>query len=135
MTDQPTTYHSYKDLLVWQKSIGFCGQVIKCLEGLKTNEKQLLADQLLTAGLAIPTNIANGHASKNKNVYIESLKEALRQAAMVETIMESSSLAGIKLDLNAEELKFLRIMTAKLISSLTSKNKEEKKTEKIKGEV
>jgi len=130
MTDQPTTYHSYKDLQVWQKSLEFASQVIKSLGELKAADKQLIGEPLFSTAIAVPAHIANGFASKSKAVYVDSLKSALGQTAVIETIMESCTLAGISLSLSAEDLKFIRIMLAKLTSSLTSKNKEPKIQEK-----
>lgn len=127
MTDQPVPHYSYKDLQVWQKGIDFCGQVMKSLQELKPAEKQLIGESLLSTAIAIPSHIANGYASKSKPMYIEGLKSALGQAAVVETIMESCKLAGISLKLEADDLKYLRIMLAKLTAAITGKNKDAQK--------
>lgn len=59
---------SYKDLIVWQKSIEFASQVIDHAEHLSSNRKHYrLAEQLEAAATSIPMNIAEGkgrHSTK-----------------------------------------------------------------------
>lgn len=52
---------SYKDLIVWQKSIEFASQVIDLAENLASNRKHYrLVEQLEAAATSIPMNIAEG---------------------------------------------------------------------------
>lgn len=52
---------SYKELIVWQKSIEFASQVIDHAENLASNRKHFrLVEQLEAAATSIPMNIAEG---------------------------------------------------------------------------
>jgi four helix bundle protein len=126
MTDKPTQYHSYKDLQVWQKSLDFCAQVIDSVQALKSNERQLLGEVLLSASFAVPSLIANGYSSRSKITYIDSLKAALNQLSVIETVMLSAQMSQISLGLELDTVQHIRIMLAKLTSSLTNKGKEPK---------
>lgn len=52
---------SYKDLIVWQKSIAFASNVIDHAENLASNRKHYrLVEQLEAAATSVPMNIAEG---------------------------------------------------------------------------
>ena len=52
---------AYKDLVVWQKSIGFVNAVIDLTEQLNTDRKHYrLVEQLEAAATSVPMNIAEG---------------------------------------------------------------------------
>lgn len=126
MTDKPTQYHSYKDLQVWSKSVEFSGQVIKNLQALKSQDRQIIGETLFTSAVAVPALIANGYASRSKSSYVENLKSALAQVAVIESIMESCITADISLEIDSEMIKLIRIMLAKLTSSITAKDRDQK---------
>ena len=49
---------SYRDLIVWQKSIALCKDVYKICESFPRSELYGLADQMKRAAVSIPSNIA-----------------------------------------------------------------------------
>ena len=62
--------HSYKDLIVWQKSIDFSIQVIDLVDSLETDRKHYrLIEQLEAAATSIPMNIAEGKGRFSKKEY------------------------------------------------------------------
>ncbi len=62
--------HSYKNLIVWQKSIEFASEVIDLVEDLETDRKHYrLIEQLEAAVTSIPMNIAEGKGRFTKKDY------------------------------------------------------------------
>ncbi len=62
--------HSFKDLIVWQKSINFASDVIDLAENLETDKKHYrLIEQLEAAVTSIPMNIAEGKGRFTKKDY------------------------------------------------------------------
>ena len=51
---------SYKDLLVWQKSMNLAKSLYEIVQKLPKEEKYALSDQLRRASVSIPSNIAEG---------------------------------------------------------------------------
>ena len=65
---------SYKDLLVWQKSMAFANDVIDLVDRLETDRKHYrLIEQLEAAVTSIPMNIAEGKGRESKKEYIHFL--------------------------------------------------------------
>jgi len=62
--------HSYKALIVWQKSIDFAINVIDLLDGFETNRKHFrLIEQLEASATSVPMNIAEGKGRFSKKDY------------------------------------------------------------------
>ena len=65
---------SYKDLVVWQKSMAFANDVIDLVDRLETDRKHYrLIEQLEAAVTSIPMNIAEGKGRESKKEYIHFL--------------------------------------------------------------
>ena len=65
---------SYKDLIVWQKSMAFANEVIDLVDNLDTDRKHYrLIEQLEAAVTSIPMNIAEGKGRESKKEYIHFL--------------------------------------------------------------
>lgn len=68
------TQSSYKDLLVWQKSMLLANDVIDLVDHLETDRKHYrLIEQLEAAVTSIPMNIAEGKGRESKKEYIHFL--------------------------------------------------------------
>ena len=68
------TQSSYKDLVVWQKSMLLANDVIDLVDHLKTDRKHYrLIEQLEAAVTSIPMNIAEGKGRESKKEYIHFL--------------------------------------------------------------
>lgn len=62
--------HSYKALIVWQKSIDFAINVIDLLDVIETDRKHFrLIEQLEASATSIPMNIAEGKGRFTKKDY------------------------------------------------------------------
>jgi len=61
--------HSYKALIVWQKSIDFAINVIDLLDGFETNRKHFRLIEQLASATSVPMNIAEGKGRFSKKDY------------------------------------------------------------------
>lgn len=57
---------SYKDLIVWQKSIELVVEIYKLTESFPGEEKFGLVSQMRRSAVSIASNIAEGYGRKNK---------------------------------------------------------------------
>ncbi len=76
---------SYKELIVWQKSIELVKEVYRCTEKLPQSEIYNLVSQMRRAAISIPSNIAEGYKRRNLGEYIQFLSIADASAAELET--------------------------------------------------
>jgi len=53
---------SYRDLIVWQKSMTLAVEIYQLTRRLPTREQFGIASQLRRASVSIPANLAEGHA-------------------------------------------------------------------------
>ncbi len=78
------TLQSFKDLIVWQKSIQLVKQIYILTEELPKSEIFGLTSQMRRAAVSIPSNIAEGYKRKNIREYIQFLSIADASAAELE---------------------------------------------------
>jgi len=76
---------SYKDLLVWQKSIALCTQVYKTCEKFPRSELYGLADQMKRAAVSVSSNIAEGQARQHLGEFLHFLSIANGSLAELDT--------------------------------------------------
>lgn len=79
------TIKSFRDLVVWQKSIDFVQLVYSISKQLPANERFGLSSQLQRAAVSIPSNIAEGSKRSSRADFRQFCKIALGSAAEVET--------------------------------------------------
>lgn len=77
--------NSYKDLIVWQKSMDLVEEAYKLTAQLPASEKYGLASQVQRAATSIPSNIAEGYKRNNLKEYIQFCGIAAGSAAELET--------------------------------------------------
>ncbi|RED44931.1 four helix bundle protein [Seonamhaeicola aphaedonensis] len=65
---------SYRDLIVWQKSIDLVTLVYKLVKQFPEDEKYSLISQLKRSSISIPSNIAEGYGRKYTNDYARFLQ-------------------------------------------------------------
>jgi four helix bundle protein len=72
--EEKDTRSSYKDLVVWQKSMILANDVIDLVDHLETDRKHFrLIEQLEAAVTSIPMNIAEGKGRESKKEYVHFL--------------------------------------------------------------
>ncbi len=116
---------TYKDLIVWQKSITLVTDLYKLTEKFPKTEIFGLISQIRRAAVSIPANIAEGYARKHKAEYIQFLRIAFASGAELEThLLIARNLNFVK-DTNLckadETLNEVMRMLNKLISTLITK--------------
>lgn len=76
---------SYKELIVWQKSIELVTELYNVTEKLPKAEIFGLTSQIRRAAVLIPSNIAEGYARKHRPEYVQFLRVAFGSGAELET--------------------------------------------------
>jgi len=76
---------SYKDLIVWQKSMDLVEMVYEATKIFPREELYGLTNQLRRAAVSVPSNIAEGHARNSTAEYRNFLSMARGSLAEVET--------------------------------------------------
>jgi len=75
---------SYKELIVWQKSVVLCTEVYKITNNFPKSEMYGITSQIRRSSVSIPSNIAEGHSRGHKE-YIQFLKISFGSGAELET--------------------------------------------------
>jgi four helix bundle protein len=78
---------SYKDLKVWQLGMDLVDVCFDIVEALPVQYRFTFSNQLLPAGMSIPSNIAEG-SRRPRRAYLNHLSYSLGSQAEVETILE-----------------------------------------------
>jgi four helix bundle protein len=85
VTSESAKTSSYKDLIVWQKSLSLVKQIYKLTSIFTGEEKFGLISQLRRAAVSIPSNIAEGQARRTTGDFIHFVSNAEGSVAEVET--------------------------------------------------
>jgi four helix bundle protein len=91
--------NSYKDLIVWQKSILLVKKIYKLTLLFPTEEKFGLISQMRRAAVSIPSNIAEGQARHRTGEFIQFVSVAEGSLAELDTQITIS----VELDYCKEE--------------------------------
>jgi four helix bundle protein len=75
----------FKELLVWQKGMELVKAVYRLTATFPAEEKFGLATQMRRAAVAIPSNIAEGHARYGTGEFVSFLSRAIGSLAGLET--------------------------------------------------
>lgn len=79
--------HSFRDLLVWQKSVDLaidCYALTRCFPA---TERYGLSSQVQRSSVSIPCNIAEGHGKSGPGNFLSHLSHARGSARELETLM------------------------------------------------
>ena len=76
---------SYKDFIVWQKSVDLAVEVYKLVKFLPKNETYGLSDQMRRAAISIPSNIAEGQGRNSTKDFVHFLSIARGSQKELET--------------------------------------------------
>lgn len=113
---------SYKQLIVWQKSILLVQEVYLLTDNFPKTEIYGIISQIRRAAVSIPSNIAEGYGRKSSKEYLQSCSISYGSACELETqiiISKKLKLTSLdkftKVDLYLEEvLKMLNSMIGKM---------------------
>ena len=114
--------NSYKDLIVWRKSIDLVTELYKLTKKFPKEEIYGLTSQMRRSAVSIPSNIAEGSNRGTKKDYVQFLRIAYGSGAELETqlviskkIQETKSLDYKTVDLLLDEvMRMLNAMIRKL---------------------
>lgn len=95
---------SFRDLLVWQKSMDLAERCYRLTRGFPYRDQQVVGYQIRKSSVSIPSNIAEGKARFYDSVYIQHLWVAHGSAAELETQLELGRRVGIVAKDEAEAL-------------------------------
>lgn len=93
------TVRSYRDLVVWQKSMVLAADVYRLTRQFPKQEEFRISGQMIRAATSIPANIAEGHGRGTRKDYAHFVSIAKGSVAELETFLLLSG----DLSLAAEE--------------------------------
>src|SRR5262245_32590200 len=76
---------SYRDLMVWKKSIELCVHVYELCADFPRSETYGIADQIKRASVSVPSNIAEGQARQRSKEFLRFLSIANGSLAELDT--------------------------------------------------
>lgn len=85
---------SYKNLLVWQKSLTMVKLIYELTRSFPQDERFGLVTQMSRAAVSVPSNIAEGHSRHTRGEFIQFISHAEGSLAELETQL----LIAIELD-------------------------------------
>ena len=118
---------SYKELIVWQKSIKLVKEIYILTENFPKEEIYGLSNQMRRAAVSMPSNIAEGYSRKNIKEYLQFLHISYGSGAELETQLiiakdlYKKSDYGIACSLLEEVMKMLNSIIQKLENNNFSK--------------
>ena len=118
---------SYKELIVWQKSIQLVKEIFILTEKLPKSEIYGLVSQMRRAAVSIPSNIAEGYGRRSAKEYAQFYSISYGSALELETqLIVCSELKFIQIEqltktqsLLEEVLKMLNSMLGKMKNNYT----------------
>lgn len=116
---------SYKDLIVWQKSIELVALIYRVTGRFPKSEQFGLISQMRRAAVSIPSNLAEGYARKHRAEYLQFVRIAYGSGAELETQLILTKKLGFVQDKDltsaASLLDEVMRMLNKFSSSLVAK--------------
>ena len=118
---------TYRDLIVWQKSMSLVMMLYAETKGFPKEETFGLTSQIQRSVVSIPSNIAEGYGRNSTGDYSRFLQIASGSLYEFQTQLEISLQLGYLKKEKFEEINSLSIEIEKMLSSLISKVKNSKK--------
>ena len=113
---------TYKDLIVWQKSVELVVSVYQLTNKFPDTEKYGLTAQMRRAAVSIPSNIAEGRRRGSRKDYRKFLIIAYGSGAEIETQVEIAKRLSLATDVDCHQsertLEEVMRMLNKMLSSL-----------------
>jgi four helix bundle protein len=119
---------SYKDLIVWQKSIIFVNMIYEASNNFPKSEQFGLTNQIRKAAVSIPSNIAEGYGRKFGKEYLHFLRIATGSLYEVETQLIIASNLKYVTEEKLTIIEALSTEISKMLHVLSNKIKENNKT-------
>jgi four helix bundle protein len=114
---------SYKDLIVWQKSMELVFLVYKLTNNFPESESFSFVDQIRRAAVSIPSNIAEGWARRRVLEYTHFLQISSGSASELETQLILSKKLGFGNEAHYLKIEGLLLEVQKLLYVIIKKLK------------
>ena len=82
--------NTYKDLIVWQKSVALVTTIYSLTKSFPQDEKFGIVSQINRASVSIPSNIAEGWGRESSKNYLQFLRISRGSLMETETLLEIS---------------------------------------------
>lgn len=112
---------SYKELIVWQKSMNLATMIFKLTKTFPKTETYGLISQMTRAAVAIPSNIAEGYGRKSKKEFCQFLSISYGSALELETQLMLSQRLSFCTKAEFEKTMALLQEILKMLNSMISK--------------
>jgi len=127
MSSEDIKINSYKDLIVWKKSMDLVTEIYKLAEAFPKSEIYGLVSQMRRSAVSISSNIAEGRRRGGRNEFRQFLIIAYSSGDELETQIEISKRLSFGKDSDYvksdEILNEVMRMLNKMLSSLKNSNK------------
>ncbi len=114
--------HTYKDLIVWQKSIELVIAVYELTENYPKEEIFGLVSQMRRAAVSIPSNIAEGKLRKGEKEFFHFISIAYGSGGELETQVEISKKLQKTKKLDFRKVDLLLEEVMKMLNKLLRTN-------------
>ncbi|MBI3589210.1 MAG: four helix bundle protein [Candidatus Liptonbacteria bacterium] len=112
--------HSYKDLVVWQRSMELVVAVYELTEQFPKSEMYGLTSQMRRSAVSIPSNIAEGRKRGSKKDYHHFLIIAYGSGAELETQIEIAKRLPFSKELNFTKVDGLLDEVMRMLNKITN---------------
>ena len=118
-----TVIHSYKDLIVWQKSMLLVTEVYAITESFPDTEKFGLVTQMRKSAVSIPSNIAEGRKRGTRKDFRNFLCIAYASGSELETQVEIVKRLPFGKQLNYKQVDGLLDEVMRMLNTMLAKPK------------
>ena len=115
-----TPIHSYKDLVVWQKSMELVVAIYDVTDNFPKTEIYGLTSQMRRSAVSIPSNIAEGRRRGSKKDYRQFLIIAYASGAELETQVEIAKRLPFGKNLNYAKVDGLLNEVMRMLNKMTN---------------
>ena|SRR3989344_7235405 len=115
--------NSYKELIVWQKSLTLAKEIYNITESFPKSELYGLTNQMRRAAVSIPSNIAEGFSRKSVKENCQFISVSFGSSSELETQLILSKELGFTKDKDIIKAEGLLLEVRKMLNSLLSKLK------------
>ena len=115
--------NSYRDLIVWQKSMNLVTLLYQLTKQFPDDEKFGLTSQIKRSSVSIPSNIAEGYGRSSRKEYVRFLEIARGSLYEFQTQLEIATNLNFIDIVATKEIFELGIEVEKMLNSLIKKLK------------
>ena len=112
---------SYRDLIVWQKSMDVVTLIYKVVKQFPEDEKFGLTSQIKRSSVSVPSNIAEGYGRNYTKDYIRFLNIARGSLYEMQTQLQVAVNLGFIIEAELNKTKPLSKEVEKMLNSLINK--------------